>query len=87
MPSIQSSHTILLRYVLCDNFYLRHVLARQILKFTDNEVCMIGTVRFNLVDSVNCPMLEKAISQILDRGREAWCLFAACDGVPNLSEL
>lgn len=59
------------RYIFCDNFYTRHVLARKILKFTDNEICMIGTIRFNLVDGGNRPTLKKALSQMSDKGRGA----------------
>ena len=48
---------------------------------------MIGTVRLNLVDGVNRPMLKKGISELSDKDRGAWCLVAAHDGVENLAEL
>ena len=52
------------QWIFTDNFYTRHVLAKKILQFSDQEICMTGTVRFNLVDAINRPALKEAIDTI-----------------------
>ena len=55
------------RYLFCDNFYTCHTLANSIRKFTDSEVCMIGTVRFSYIDSINKINVLKAIESLEKR--------------------
>ncbi|KAG6956802.1 hypothetical protein JG687_00010385 [Phytophthora cactorum] len=38
------------RLVVSDNVYTRHTFAKTLLKFTDGEMHLLGTVRINLVD-------------------------------------
>lgn len=46
-------------FFVTDNFYTRHTLAKQILKLTDGEARMFGTVTMNIVDAVNRPEFKK----------------------------
>ena len=57
------------------------------MEFTDHKIHLIGTVRFNLVDSINRPSLKEAIDMMNDKPRGAWCLVCALDEVTDLSDL
>ena len=70
-----------------DNFYTRHTLARKILQLSDNEIYTIGTVCFNMVDSVNCPCLKAAIDLMQTKERGSWCVVPAFDELDNLADL
>ena len=41
------------RLVVMDNFYTRHLLARRAAKTSDDEICILGTVRLSNVDACN----------------------------------
>ena len=57
-----------------DNFYTRHKLAQQLIKVTDGEMKMIGTVRLNLVDGVNRVNIKEAQGKLKDSERGHWAL-------------
>lgn len=57
-----------------DNFYTRHLLDRQLKILSNDEIQIIGTVRFDNVDSVNRLLLKEAISTISNRLRGFWIL-------------
>ncbi len=67
------------RTLVMDNFYTRHVLARQLKILSDEDIRIIGTVRFNNVDAVNRPHLKEALSQISTKPRGSWLLVQSFD--------
>ena len=70
-----------------ENFYTRHVLARKLLQYTDNEVHMIGTVWFNLVDVISRPLVQKAMDLVDSRPCGSCYLVATKDSLENMEEL
>ena len=64
-----------------DNFYTRHKLARDISKFTDNDVKVTGTVRANFLDTANRENVLKAMAYLKDKPRHEWVLVRAYEEV------
>lgn len=52
------------RLLVTDNFYTRHLLAKQIQQLTDNEVNLLGTVRFNNIDSLKSKNVKDAVETL-----------------------
>ncbi|ETM97605.1 hypothetical protein PPTG_20034 [Phytophthora nicotianae INRA-310] len=73
------------RLMVSDNFYTRHLLARALLKFTDGEARLLGTVRLNLVDKWNRKELTAAVARVSEIERSSWELVAAVDVEPGLA--
>ena len=48
-----------------DNFYTRHTLAMDLSKFTDGDICIIGTVRANTIDRMNLENVKKQFPCLL----------------------
>jgi hypothetical protein len=71
----------------CDNFYTHHMLAAILQKFTDDESCLIGTVKFTNVYSTNRYHLSKGIEMLKDAGRESWVLVQAFHRHPQFDKL
>lgn len=46
------------RLMVMDNFYARHPLARQVAKMSENDVKVVGTVRFNHIDGIKSACCE-----------------------------
>ena len=57
------------RVFFTDNYYTRHALANVLKTITDGEARLVGTVKFNLVDSTNRVFLQPAITAIEDSVR------------------
>lgn len=53
MAHFQAAHRKEKRLVVMDNFYTRHTLAVALAWLTDGCVRILGTVKLNLVDSIN----------------------------------
>ncbi|KAG6952758.1 hypothetical protein JG687_00012808 [Phytophthora cactorum] len=68
------------RLVVSDNFYTRHTFAQALLKFTDGEMHLLGTVRMNLVD-------KSAIARVDGGPRGNWELVAAVDPKPGWEKI
>ena len=75
------------RIFFTDNFYTRHVLAKELKRMTDNEARMIGIIKFTNVDATNRKFLSEAMLSMKDAERGSWCLVRAYDKVHNLEEL
>ncbi|KUF95983.1 Bifunctional epoxide hydrolase 2 [Phytophthora nicotianae] len=71
------------RLVVSDNFYTRHTFAQALLKFTDGEMHLLGTVRINLVDKWNKPAVSAAIGRVDAGNRGSWELVAAVNPEPG----
>ncbi|GMF40391.1 unnamed protein product [Phytophthora fragariaefolia] len=69
------------RLIVCDNFYTRHFLASALLRFTDGETCLLGTVRLNLGDRWNKVELAKAMERVEQTERDSWKLVAAVEPI------
>lgn len=70
------------RLVIMDNFYTRHLLARQLAKLSDKEFAVLDTVRLNNVDYINSQAIKTALEQLKTAERGEWrlrqALNAAC---------
>jgi hypothetical protein len=73
--------------IFCDNFYIRHTLARELKRITDGEARLCGTVKFINVDATNRQHLTQGILLMKDAPRGSWKLIRAYDKVPNLDVL
>ncbi|KAG6949771.1 hypothetical protein JG687_00014642 [Phytophthora cactorum] len=71
------------RLVVSDNFYTHHTFAQALLKFTDGEMHLLGTVRINLVDKWNKPVVSVAVTRADGGPRGGWGLVAAVDPEPG----
>ncbi|GMF51142.1 unnamed protein product [Phytophthora fragariaefolia] len=69
--------------IVSDYFYTRHTFAHALLKFTDGEMHMFGTVRINLVDRWNKPEVAAAIIRVDAGERGGWEVIAAVDPEPG----
>ena len=67
------------RIIVMDNFYTRHVLARQVNQLSEDNIRIIGTVRFNNVDSVNRRHLKEAMTMMSSKSRGSWLLVQSFD--------
>lgn len=56
------------RLVVCDNFYTRYV-AKQVEKFTESEIELLGIVRLNNLDAFNRLAVKEATNMLLDQHR------------------
>lgn len=65
------------RHIFMDNFYTRHTLALDLAKFSDGDICIIGTVKGNLIDAINRPNIIKALAQLAQAPRNHWKLVRA----------
>ncbi|ETN18075.1 hypothetical protein PPTG_21508 [Phytophthora nicotianae INRA-310] len=57
------------RLVVSDNFYTRHTFAHALLKYTDGEMHLLGTVRLNLVSK---PAVKASIERVDASERGSW---------------
>ena len=69
------------RLIVTDNFYTRHVLAKQKEILSDGEIKMIGTIKFNNIDGLNRKLVKLAIDKVQDSERGTWVLVQALDKV------
>ena len=69
MKSNEVSSVLNKRFVFMDNFYTRHTLAMDLSKFTDGDICIIGTVRANIIIAMNRENVLKAILMLADAPR------------------
>jgi len=67
------------RNFFTDNYYTRHVLANMTKTMSDGEARLTGTVKYNLIDSVNRPMVDKAAKMVSKMERSSWVLVQAYD--------
>ena len=67
------------RLFVTDNFYTRHALGKQLLRLTDGEARLLGTVRMNVVDAVNRPAIKKGIECLQRSERGSWLLVHTLD--------
>ena len=74
------------RVFFTDNFYTRHILAK-VLKITDGEARICGTVKYTNVDATNRTYLLKGIEELKDAPRGSWKLIQAFDKVTGLDKL
>ncbi|KAF1791585.1 PiggyBac transposable element-derived protein [Phytophthora cactorum] len=75
------------RLVVSDNFYTRHTFAQALLKLTDGEMHLLGTVRMNLVDKWNKPAVSAAVARVDGDSRGGWELVAAVDPEPGWEKI
>lgn len=75
-------------YVFCDNFYTRLSLANKIKEFTDDEVCVTGTVRYNYVDKYNKPLVLTGLKAlgVDNTERGCWVLVPAYNPPEELAK-
>ena len=59
-------------YVFMDNFYTRYSMAKDIAKFSDDEIHCIGTVKINMVDSCNIYHVTDSIAELQGSPRNLW---------------
>ncbi|OWZ24586.1 hypothetical protein PHMEG_000336 [Phytophthora megakarya] len=71
------------RLVVSDKFYTRHTFARALLKFTDGEMHLLGTVRINFVDKWNKSAVSAAVEQVDNGVRGDLALVVAVDPEPQ----
>ena len=71
----------------CDNYYTRHSLASELKRITDGEARIIGTIKYNLVDSTNRLHLAKAMRMVEVQERGVWCLVRCYNPVDDLEKL
>ena len=64
------------RYLITDNFYTRHNLAKCISGFTDGEVHIIGTVIFSYIEACNKHNVKLGLDSLENKPRGAWILVA-----------
>ena len=62
------------RIIVMVNFYMRHLLACQIISMSQGTIWVIGTVGLNTVDAVNFPLLSEASSKVYTKPRGSWFL-------------
>ena len=67
--------------VYMDNFYTRHALARACGDFMDNAMKTTGTVKLNLVDKVNKPVVVQGIKNLEKQERGSWILVQVHNGI------
>lgn len=60
--------------VVTDNFYTRHVLGEQVKRLSDEEVVMLGTVRFNNIDGINWPSVKTSLEEVNEGPHGTWQL-------------
>ena len=65
------------RLIVTDNFYTRHVLAKQTEILSDGEIKMIGTVKFINIGGINRTLVKEAMEKIQNRERGLWILVKA----------
>lgn len=75
------------RVIVMDNFYTRHVLAKQCSRLSDGEIKIIGTVRFNNIDGPNRPYVKQAMEELRSDSvcKGSWRLVQAFDKASNNS--
>lgn len=68
-----------------DDFYTRHVLARQLFCLSDGECGVLGTVRITNIDGINRSALKEAIEELKYSRRGEWRLFEVLEKnkIPN----
>ncbi|HEY9301516.1 MAG TPA: hypothetical protein VIQ31_35160, partial [Phormidium sp.] len=62
------------RVFFTDNFYTRHVIAKELDRITDGKAKLIGTVRFNNIEKLSKAHVMKATKLLEDKPRGHWML-------------
>lgn len=62
------------RVILMDNFYTRQALAKKIKSLTNDEIRLTGTVRMNLIDKLNKPLVKEACEKNQNMDTGTWLL-------------
>ncbi|POM65749.1 Hypothetical protein PHPALM_18494 [Phytophthora palmivora] len=71
------------KLVVSDNVYIWHTFARAVMRFTDNEMHLLGAVRFNLVERWNKAAFTESVARVAARDCGSWELVAAVDPVSD----
>ena len=69
------------RLFFTDNFYTRHVLAKELRRITDNKASLIGTIRANNVEKGSKKYVEEAMKMLEDAPQGSWKLVQVLENV------